>query len=164
MFKKLIFVSCGLAAAIAGFYLSLSLKSDFTTVEGQSYQWQDFEGQYLVVNYFAEWCAPCLKELPELNQFESFAKEQPDVSLLAVNFDNLGDPELQELKQKYQIDFRVISGLPENAVFHKPNSLPTTFIIGPDGALIKQLQGEQNNASLQNIITQLRQRHSLASS
>ncbi len=75
MFKKLIFVSCGLAAAIAGFYLSLSLKSDFTTVEGQSYQWQDFKGQYLVVNYFAEWCAPCLKELPELNQFESFAKD-----------------------------------------------------------------------------------------
>ncbi|MEP4888724.1 MAG: TlpA disulfide reductase family protein [Aliiglaciecola sp.] len=160
MFKKLLFISFGFAAAVAGFYLSMSLKSDFTTVDGESYQWQDFEGQYLVVNYFAEWCAPCLKEIPELNEFERFASTETDVALLAVNFDNLPDPELMALKQKYQIEFTVISGLPENAVFTKPKSLPTTFIIGPDGVLIKQLQGEQSNASLQNIIIQLRQRQS----
>ncbi|MDO6693714.1 TlpA disulfide reductase family protein [Aliiglaciecola sp. 3_MG-2023] len=164
MIKKLIFVSFGLAAAVAGFYLSLNLKSDFETVEGESYQWQDFNGQFLVVNYFAEWCAPCLKEIPELNQFERFADGETDVALLAVNFDNLPTPELLALKQKYQIDFRIISGLPENTVFSKPKSLPTTFIIGPDGALIKQLQGEQSDASLQNIIIQLRQRQLLQSS
>ncbi|GAC14536.1 TlpA family protein disulfide reductase [Aliiglaciecola lipolytica] len=157
MLKKLVFIGIGLVAAAGGFFLSLSLKSDFSIVEGESYQWQDFEGQYLVVNYFAEWCAPCLKEIPELNQFETFANTQQDVSLLAVNFDNLPDSELISLQQKYEIGFRVMSGLPKNAVFPFPKSLPATFIIGPDGKLIKHLQGEQNNESLQNMIRQLRQ-------
>lgn len=155
MFNKVAFGLVGILAAGLGLWFSLSLRFDFETLEGQRYRWGELQQQYVIVNYFAEWCAPCLQEIPELNKFQAFAKENPKVSLFAINYDNLSSKQLLTLQQKYAIGFPMITGQVNNAPFTIPKSLPATFIIGPDGKLIKQLNGEQSNAQLQNIIVQL---------
>lgn len=157
MIKKVSFSLICLMAAILGFWLSLSLREDFKTVDEESFRWNDFDGQVLIINYFAEWCAPCLKEIPELNAFHEYTIEQDDVSLFAVNFDNLNDTDLKGLQKKYEMTFNMISGIPKNAPYGMPKALPATFIIGPDGKLIKQLNGEQTNQGLQDVVNQLRQ-------
>ena len=43
-------------------------------------------GNWIVVNYWADWCAPCIKEIPELNDF---AKENTDILVYTFNFDYL---------------------------------------------------------------------------
>ena len=47
----------------------------------------DLEGRWLVVNYWADWCPPCIKEMPELTSFYNDNKEE--VLVLAFNFDEL---------------------------------------------------------------------------
>ncbi|GAB5380597.1 MAG: hypothetical protein Alis3KO_19280 [Aliiglaciecola sp.] len=152
MFKKGLFVFvCGLAV-YAGITLSLSMRTDFTTLDGEGYSWQGLEEQIVVVNYFAEWCAPCLKEVPELNDFDQFVRQTDKVSLFAVNFDNVSDEQLTALRDKYDMQFKMVSGLPKKAPFSMPKSLPATFIIGTNGELIKELKGEQSAESLEAIV------------
>ena len=134
-----------LLAGIGAFYWS---KSDFTTLDGEQVSWSDLQGQVVVINFFAEWCAPCLRELPELNQFASMTEGQ-NIRLYGVSFDRLDDKELEQLRSKFQIKFPLIKSEPPASLpIPRPQALPATFIIGPDGRMVRQLMGEQHAQSL----------------
>lgn len=158
--KKLGFIVVGIFSAAIGGYLSLkhNATTDFETLDNKKYSWQALQGQILVVNYFAEWCAPCLKEIPELNKFDQYASNNESVSLFAVSFDALNLEELNKLTEKYDITFPVMKSAPKQAPFPLPKSLPATYIISPQGELVKQLQGEQTSEALQNIVESLSER------
>src|SRR3546814_7187463 len=70
------------------------------------------EGQWLVINYWAEWCAPCRTEIPELNALDKQLKSQ-SASVLGVNFDGLRGSELRseehtsELQSLMRISYAV---------------------------------------------------------
>ncbi|OZB05742.1 MAG: thioredoxin [Idiomarina sp. 34-48-12] len=120
---------------------------DFHTDTDGSHSWQQLEGGYVVVNYFAEWCAPCLRELPELNEFHELYGDQ--VTLLGVSFDGLNNEELAALRAEYDIQFPLIQNEPlPNLPFAQPNALPATFIVTPSGEIKGPLLGEQTLASL----------------
>lgn len=122
--------------------------ADFHTDSSGSKRWQQLQGRYVVVNYFAEWCAPCLKELPELNAFYRQHAEQ--VSLFGISFDPLDNQQLELLRARYQIEFPLIQLQPEPTLpFARPKMLPATYIIDPAGTIIGPLYGEQNLLSLQ---------------
>ena len=121
--------------------------SDFQTDDRGGLAWQQLQGQYVVVNYFAEWCAPCLRELPELNEFHHLYGDK--VTLLGVSFDGLNNEELAALKQKYNIEFTLIQNEPApNLPFAMPNALPATYIVTPEGEVKGPLLGEQTLQSL----------------
>jgi len=121
---------------------------DFHTDTQGAQSWSDFEGEYVVVNYFAEWCAPCLRELPELNEFHEAHADK--VTLLGVSFDPLNNNQLAALKEKHQIEFPLIQTEPTPSFpFARPKMLPATYIVGPDGSVEGPLLGEQSIESLQ---------------
>ena len=103
--QRLFIIMVASIALVSGYLFYASQQYDFATLGGQKYQWQDFEGQLTVVNYFAEWCAPCLKEVPELNTFNNWAEQQSNVQLFAVSYDALADEKLAEIQQKYAMEF-----------------------------------------------------------
>lgn len=144
------------AALVAGVVVFKSQQTDFTTLDGQSYQWSQLQGNWVVVNYFAEWCAPCLREMPELNQFAQATKDT-DIKIFAVSYDELNAQQLLELKGKYQIELPIINQFePETMLAPRPGQLPTTYIISPEGKKIKTLLGEQSSETLQQLINQLK--------
>ncbi|MDN4504188.1 TlpA disulfide reductase family protein [Alteromonadaceae bacterium BrNp21-10] len=147
MSKKLLTLTA-IGALIAGILIANWLRSDFKTLAGESHRWQDFQGDWVVVNYFAEWCAPCLKEVPELNQFNQQIAGR-NMHLFAVSWDALSNTELTVIQQRYAMQFSLLSSQPPPQMpFAKPAQLPATFILSPKGELVKTLLGEQTSESL----------------
>ena len=125
---------------------------DSVTLEdhrGQTLDWSDLRGQWVAVNYWAEWCAPCLKEIPELNRLDA----DTDVTVLGVNFDGLQGDALGDLVGRMGIRFRTLTQDPANTLkWQTPLALPATFMINPEGQLVETRFGEQTRASLRELI------------
>ena len=154
MLKKSIIALLCLLAVVLGIVVNLNQRVDFKTLDGEEYRWETLQGNWLVVNYFAEWCVPCLREIPELNQF--YTENKQHLAMFAVSFDALSTAQLAELKTKYNIQFPVIAQFNADTPMSRPKSLPATFIIGPDGRVVKQLLGEQSAESLSLAIEHLK--------
>ncbi len=156
--QKWIISGFSVLALIAGMLVYQSQQFDFETLSGERYEWQDMHEQWIVVNYFAEWCAPCLKEVPELNAFDEWTKTQPDVQLFAISYDPLSQDALAGIRDKYEMDFALLVPAKTHFVpIKKPQYLPATYVIKPDGSITPPLLGDQTNETLQQAIAQLKQ-------
>ena len=147
-----VFAALALFAGISFAYIN---QTDFTTISGEQYKHSDLKDKIVIVNYFAEWCAPCLREIPELNTF--YMQKPSNVALFGVSYDNLTTDQLIALKQKYNIEFDLIDAINTPFVFEKPQYLPATFVINKDGEMAGQLLGEQTAQGLLEAIQQLNQ-------
>jgi len=150
----MVIVLAALLALLIGLWTQQALKVDFTSVDGETHRWSNSQGKWKVVNYFAQWCAPCLREIPELNHF--YQQYNDDIDIYAVSFDPLNNEQLIALQQKYDIQFPVIDRLNTLPWHSPPSSLPTTYILDADGKVQKQLKGEQSAETLIHTINALK--------
>jgi thiol-disulfide isomerase/thioredoxin len=144
--------------ALMGAGLILAGCSDDAGVDqhGQKVAAERLEGQWLVINYWAEWCAPCRTEIPELNAFAE-QQEGKGVKVLGVNFDGLQGEELGQAVQKMGIQFTVLAEDPSQRYdLPRSEALPVTYIIDAQGKLRERLLGEQNAAGLTARLDELR--------
>lgn len=138
-------------AAAAVLITACSQEPDVVTDADNEFRWGNLGEKTVVVNYFAEWCAPCLRELPELNEFNQ--KKAKDVELIGVSFDPMSNAELAELKQRHGIEFQLALMEPAPKFpFQRPQMLPATYVIKPDGSVKGPLMGEQDLESLENAV------------
>jgi thiol-disulfide isomerase/thioredoxin len=120
---------------------------EFYDVQGAGHQFDDFTGRYLIVNYWATWCAPCIREIPELNEFAD--EFHGRVAVWGVNYDAPQGAEQLRQVQKMQITFPVFAANPsERLGVAMPEVLPTTLVFDPQGTLLATLFGPQTRASL----------------
>ena len=111
----------------------------------------DDQQRWLLVNYWAVWCAPCRQEIPELNRLA--AEHADTLQVLGVNFDGLQGAELAAAVKLMGIDFATATADPASRFgFSRPKVLPTTFIIDPAGTLRHELQGPQTYDGLLALI------------
>ena len=114
----------------------------FALVSGESLDWRG--DQWLVVNYWAEWCKPCRDEIPHFNDLSQASKQ---LLVVGVNFD--GGAQVQQQAQMLGVTFPTLAQDPSLRLpFERPTVLPTTFIIRPDGQLYRQLIGPQTREQL----------------
>lgn len=112
---------------------------------GQPLDWASLRGDWVLVNYWAEWCKPCLEEIPELNAVNA----REGVTVLAVNFDGVAGVKLLELGQRMGIEFAMLADNPAPALgWDMPQGLPATFLVDPDGKLRDTLLGAQTEDGL----------------
>lgn len=119
-------------------------KAGLTLASGEQQTLSDYRGQWLVVNYFAEWCDPCLREMPLLNELHV----NDGATVLAVSFDRLSNEALTDLSQRYQMTMPIAAALTGEWPFDSPRVLPTTFILDPKGKLVDSHQGELTDADI----------------
>ncbi|MDZ7687040.1 MAG: TlpA disulfide reductase family protein [Gammaproteobacteria bacterium] len=126
---------------------SAEVPPDFTDVEGQGHRYASFEDKWVIVNYWATWCAPCIKEIPELNTLA--AEHADDLVVLGVNFDNPEGDEASKQAKKMKIEFPVYAHPPhEDLGITPPQVLPTTFVFAPGLDFVEKLVGPQTEQSL----------------
>ena len=126
---------------------------DFVDVFGHGHRFGDFSGKWVIVNYWATWCGPCLKEIPELNRLASLHRDR--LVVLGVNYDGPTGDEMREQVRKMRIDFTVLAKDPvEKLGITEPDVLPTTFVFAPGLVLRKTLVGAQTEASILAVVDQ----------
>jgi len=120
-------------------------------LDGEQISFDDFRGQWVIVNYWATWCVPCITEIPELNAF--YAANQTHAVVFGVNFEGLDNPGLRTAAQHFDIQYPLLTHDP-TAKFGVGDIvvLPTTIIIDPEGRVVDKIAGEQTQVGLEKII------------
>ncbi len=121
---------------------------------GGNYHPQSTPAKWRYVNYWAVWCEPCIREIPEFNRFAADYGDQVDV--LGVNFDGVAAEELQRQADRLNIAFAVPLrdpgrdwGLP------LPRGLPVTYVMDAQGQIRYTLLGAQTYQSLTAALRQV---------
>ncbi len=130
---------------------SCSDKADFVDVDGKPQQFGEANGRWMLVNYWATWCAPCIKEIPEFNEIH--ADHSDHVAVYGVNFDEPAGEEAQKQIKKMKLAFPVFAQEPSSILgVEKPQVLPTTLVFAPEGKLPATLIGPQTGSDLRQAI------------
>lgn len=109
-------------------------------------QLEALRGQWVVINYWAQWCKPCIEEIPELNALDA---DHADISVLGVNYDGATGEALASQLEALKVGFPTLAEDPAELLGQpRPSVLPTTFILDPQGQLVASLVGPQTEESL----------------
>ncbi|MDF3054804.1 MAG: thioredoxin [Gammaproteobacteria bacterium] len=106
-----------------------------------------YKGKWIVLNYWAIWCKPCLEELPELDKLSK--NHQDKVAVLGVSFDSLSNDDISTFSKSLGLTFPMLMSFDlEKFGVNNVSTLPVTFLFSPDGKLVKTLNGPQTEAGL----------------
>ena len=131
---------------------SSSKEPVFHDTQGNKYAFSQLNGKWIIINFWAPWCDYCTKEIPELNRFYKDNQDK-NILLFGVNFDLPGSKELNETVQKAGIEFPVLIENPNEAwSLGSIAGIPVTFIIDPQGRVVKMIDGPTTEKSLLKLI------------
>ncbi|NOS96692.1 MAG: TlpA family protein disulfide reductase [Methylotenera sp.] len=118
-------------------------KADFFLKDmvGNKHQLSQYKGKWVLVNYWATWCPPCLEEVPDLVSLYD-KRRKTDLMVLGVVFDYQDVKEVNEYVEDMYISYPIVLGDDEVvAQLGSAEVLPTTFIYNPQGVLVKIKRG-----------------------
>ena len=101
------------------------------SIEGDTVSLSDYEGQTVVLNFWATWCGPCKSEIPELRQF---VNDYPDIPVLGIAVDG-SVSKLRQFAKQNRMNYPVLKGDMAIQQDYNVSSLPMTVIVGPDGQI-----------------------------
>jgi len=112
-----------------------------TDLQGAEHSLADYRGKWVVVNYWATWCPPCLEEIPELVQFHNEHKDR-DAVVWGVNREEISLADLEVFVRQQQISYPLFQvALDSVSVLGSVPSIPITYLISPKGEVVARHAG-----------------------
>jgi len=97
-----------------------------------------------VVNFWATWCTPCLKEIPALVKF--YNENSDYVEILGLDYEPVNLPIIDEFIERFSINYPLVlyneNNDSEFSNFGEIVGMPTTQIYSPEGELLQTFMGE----------------------
>ena len=131
------------------------LAFELTDTNGNIYTEKNTRGKYLVVNFWATWCTPCLKEIPALVKF--YNENSSHVEILGLDFEPVDLPVIDDFTERFSINYPLVlfdkNNETEFTNFGEIVGMPTTLIYSPEGELLQTFMGEITIEDLDKFIS-----------
>ncbi|EIM00031.1 MULTISPECIES: TlpA family protein disulfide reductase [Rhodanobacter] len=122
-----------------------------TTLDGKTFDLAAQRGKWVIVNYWATWCVPCIKEMPDISRFVA---AHNNVTAIGLAYEDSEPADIKAFLAKHPVAYPIaqvsLDQPPKD--FDEPRGLPTTYLIDPDGKVAKHIVGPVTEASLEGLI------------
>jgi len=121
------------------------------TLEHGRFDLAEQRGHWVVVNFWATWCAPCIKEMPELSEFD---ESRDDLVVIGLAFEEISADDMRAFLAKRPVVYPIalLDVYAPPADFETPRGLPMTYLIAPDGVVARRFLGPVTAANLTEAI------------
>jgi thiol-disulfide isomerase/thioredoxin len=122
------------------------------TLDGAGFDLADHRGRWVVVNYWATWCAPCIKEIPEL----SALADRDDVEVLGLDFEEIERADLDAFLERHPPRYPIspVDVYDPPKAFPVPRGLPMTWLVDPEGVVAAGFVGPVTKAEIEQAISE----------
>jgi len=111
-----------------------------TTLDGKTFDLAEQRGKWTIVNFWATWCGPCLKEMPELSALDAMREH---IVVVGLAYEDNTPEAMQAFMKQHPVVYPIalvdVYDPPKD--FETPRGLPKTYIIAPDGTVAKEYTG-----------------------
>lgn len=136
----------GVGAAVLAMALCAPVQAmHLTDLAGKTHTLEIYRGKWVVLNVWATWCAPCIKEMPEL---EALARSRSDVVVLGLAADGDNAGRIREFAHALQVSYPIIAGNEQLMAEFKVKAYPTTLLFDAQGKLVFTRLGQVTRAEL----------------
>ena len=124
------------------------------TLDGEAFDLSRLRGRFVVVNFFATWCVPCIREHPELVEFRQRHAATGDVSVVSVVYDDR-PAKVREFFDENGGDWPVVLD-PDGrvAVSYGVSGVPESYLLAPDGTVLSKILGGVTADELDELLDQ----------
>ena len=110
------------------------------TLDGKAFDLAAQRGKWAIVNFWATWCGPCLKEMPELSALDAMREH---IVVIGLAYEDNTPEDMRAFMKEHPVVYPIalvdVYDPPKD--FETPRGLPMTYIIAPDGTVAKQYTG-----------------------
>jgi thiol-disulfide isomerase/thioredoxin len=121
------------------------------TVDGGTFDAAAHRGRWLLVNFWATWCHPCLAEMPELSRLD---QRRADIDVVGLAFDDIDPAELKAFVAAHPVSYPIaqVDVFDPPGPFEAPTGLPTSYLLDPQGRIVKRLVGPITPREIEQLV------------
>ena len=132
---------------------SESVDYELRDLDGNLHRVSDYRGKWLIINFWATWCPPCIAEMPELERF--YQQNKATAQVWGVTFEDTDKAKIRQFIKRLGVTYPVLGyGQDPFTGFGRVTVLPTTFVIDKQGLFLHRFEGPITTRDISEIIDQ----------